>query len=231
VVGVDPNNPQHLIAADASSNMMVVSTTSGASWTPDGQLTSLVTDNGNLLFSAPNVGCQAHAIAFDPFNGQRIFVGTEASGVIATLDGGMTWFRVPGSERISSVSDFFFDELRGVLYVASYGRGLWTITGLTAPGKMLVKVTALQTTARMHTIQVSVTDAATGAPVAGASVSVSNPNTGALETSGTTATNGTATLRYFRCGEFDPETKKFLPEPCDGSASAHGYLDVAFDAP
>jgi hypothetical protein len=231
VVGVDRNNPQHLIAADASTNMMVVSTTGGSSWTPDGQLTNLVMDNGNLLFNAPNVGCQAHAIAFDPSNGQRIFVGTEASGVIATLDGGSTWFRVPGTEKISSVSDFFFDEVRGVVYVASYGRGLWSITGLTAPAKMWVNVTALQRTTLLHRIRVSVTDAATGAPIAGALVEVSNSNTGILEASGTTAANGTVTLRYKPCGLFDPETKKFIPESCDGSVSAQGYPDVSFDAP
>jgi hypothetical protein len=133
VVGVDPNNPQHLIAADFSSNKMVVSTSGGTSWTPDVELTNLVTSNGNLQFNEPFVGCQAHAIAFDPANGQRIFVGTEASGVIATVNGGQNWFRIPGSDRITSVSDFFFDDLRGVLYVASYGRGLWTIRGLTPP--------------------------------------------------------------------------------------------------
>jgi photosystem II stability/assembly factor-like uncharacterized protein len=133
VVGVDPNNPQHLIAADISINKMVVSTTGGASWTPDDQLTNLVTDNGNLQFNSPNVGCQAHAIAFDPSNGSRIFVGTEASGVIASLDNGQTWFRVPGTKQISAISDFFFDEVRGFLYVASYGRGLWKITGVTPP--------------------------------------------------------------------------------------------------
>jgi photosystem II stability/assembly factor-like uncharacterized protein len=133
IVGVDPSNPQHLIAADASINKMVVSTTGGASWTPDDQLTNLVIDNGNLQFNSPNIGCQAHAIAFDPSNGQRIFIGTEASGIIASLDGGQSWFRVPGTRQIAAASDFFFDEVRGVLYVASYGRGLWTITGLTAP--------------------------------------------------------------------------------------------------
>ena len=231
VVGVDRNNPQHLIAADASTNLMMVSTTGGSSWNPDGQLTNLVTDNGNLLFNAPNVGCQAHAIAFDPANGQRIFVGTEANGVIATLDGGTTWFRVPGTEKISSVSDFFFDEVRGVVYVASYGRGLWTIRGLTAPGTMLVKVTGLSGTLARHQIRVSVTDATTTAPIAGASVQVFNSNTGALEASGTTAANGTVTLSYNRCGEFDPETRRFIPAPCDGSANARGYSGVSFVAP
>lgn len=231
VVGVDPNNPLHLIAADASTNLMVVTTNGGASWNADSQLTSLITDNGNLLFNSPNVGCQAHAIAFDPGNGQRIFVGTEASGVIATLDGGTTWFRVPGSRQISSVSDFFFDEARGVVYVASYGRGLWTITGLTAPGTMSIKVTVLHGTGMMHSISAFVTDATTRAPITGASVSVFNPTSGGLEATGTTAANGTVTLRYRRCGEFDPETKKFIPQPCSGSASARGYLDGAFDAP
>lgn len=99
---------------------------------PDDQLTNLVTDNGNLQFTAPYVGCQAHAIAFDPSDGNRIVVGTEANGVIATVNGGQSWFRVPNTQQITAVSDFFFDEVRNVLYVASYGRGLWKIVGITA---------------------------------------------------------------------------------------------------
>lgn len=230
VVGIDPNNPQHLIAADVGAKTMMVSTTGGASWSPDAQLTSLVTDNGNLMFSAPNVGCQAHAIAFDPSNGQRIFVGTEANGVIATLNGGMKWFRVPGTERIYSISDFFFDTVRGILYVASYGRGLWTITGITPPHVMQVKVTSLAGSVFKHRIRVTVTDSASGNPSAGAFVSVFNTN-GRLDASGSTSANGTLVLMYDRCGEFDPETKRFIGEPCAGSVSASGYADVSFDAP
>lgn len=58
VVGVDPNNPQHLIAADVSINKMVVSTNGGASWAPDDQLTNLVTDNGNLQFPRRTLGAR-----------------------------------------------------------------------------------------------------------------------------------------------------------------------------
>lgn len=163
VVGVDPNNPQHLIAADVSINKMVVSTSGGNSWTPDDQLTALVTNNGNLLFSSPNVGCQAHAIAFDPSNGRRIFVGTEASGLIATLDNGQTWFRVPGTQQINAISDFFFDEIRGALYVASYGRGLWKVTGVTPPP--VIQITNLTHSGSNWCATVNVTE--NGQPVSG----------------------------------------------------------------
>ena len=96
---------------------------------------------------------------------------------------------------------------------------------------MLVKVTGLSGTLARHQIRVSVTDATTTAPIAGASVQVFNSNTGALEASGTTAANGTVTLSYNRCGEFDPETRRFIPAPCDGSANARGYSGVSFVAP
>lgn len=231
VVGVDPNNPQHLIAADASISKMVASTDSGSAWTVDDQLTNLVLDNGNLLFNSPNIGCQAHAVAFDPSNGKRIFVGTEASGIIATVNGGQTWFRVPGTEKIASVSDFFFDEIRGVVYVASYGRGLWTITGLTPPAVLSVKVTRLAGTVIMHKILVTVTDANSGVPIAGATVKVTDSNTGAVKATGSTSGSGIVTLTYVRCGEFDPETKKFLPEPCDGSVVVTAYSPASFVAP
>jgi hypothetical protein len=154
VVGVDPNNPQHLIAADFSINKMVVTNSGGTRWTPDNALTALVTNNGSLLFNEPYVGCQAHAI---------IFVGTEASGVIATLNGGQNWFRIPGTEKITSVSDFFFDDLRGILYVASYGRGLWTIKGVTPPPT--IQITNLTLNGLKWCATVTATES--GQPVAG----------------------------------------------------------------
>jgi uncharacterized repeat protein (TIGR01451 family) len=127
VLGVDPADANHLIAADQTSQTMKRSNDGGASWKTDSELTSLVTDKGALRFRDPNIGSQAHVIAFDPMDSQRILIGTEASGILVSLNGGTSWSRVPGSRAITAISDFFFDELNHVVYVSSYGRGLWKL--------------------------------------------------------------------------------------------------------
>ena len=70
---------------------------------------------------------QPQRIGWDPTNGNRLLVGTESLGIFGTIDGGASWRKIPGSERIPSVSSFFFDEFRETILVSSYGRGLWTI--------------------------------------------------------------------------------------------------------
>jgi uncharacterized repeat protein (TIGR01451 family) len=132
--GVDPNNPLHMIAADVQSNTMKQSVDGGATWQTDTQLTSLVTKNNRFAFSDPTgrLGTQAHAIYFDPTNGQRIFVGTESAGIIVSGDGGQSWIPIPGSDQIPAVTSFFVDEVQNRILVSSYGRGLWTLTIPTA---------------------------------------------------------------------------------------------------
>ena len=126
--GVDPNNSAHLIAADVNGNQMRVSTTSGTSWTADANLTNRVTDFGRYPFNIDNlIGSQAHAVAFNPANGNMILVGTEAAGIIASIDGGATWQRMLGSKSVSAVTSFFFDEVNNDIIVSSYGRGLWKL--------------------------------------------------------------------------------------------------------
>ena len=53
--------------------------------------------------------------------------------MISSSNGGQSWFSVPNTKQITAISDFFFDEVRDVVYVASYGRGLWKIMGLAPP--------------------------------------------------------------------------------------------------
>ena len=132
--GVDPNNPLHMIAADVGTSGMKETTDGGLSWVTDAQLTSLVTANGRFSFADPTgrLGSEAHAIYFDPTNANRILVGTEAAGIIASLDGGQSWAKLPGSEAVPAVTSFFVDEARGSILVSSYGRGLWKLSIPTA---------------------------------------------------------------------------------------------------
>jgi len=132
VFGVDPNNPNHLIAADDTANLMMVSTNGGTTWTPDMNLTNLVTDFGQFQFSQPStsypgITTEAHTIAFDPANSNLILVGTEQAGIIVSSDGGNTWNQIEGSSAIPAISSFFFDEVQNDVFASSYGRGLWKI--------------------------------------------------------------------------------------------------------
>jgi uncharacterized repeat protein (TIGR01451 family) len=121
--GVDPNDPNHIIAADGGSEQMKVSTDGGNTWSVNNELTNLVTANGQFDFRG-----QAHVIAFDNSNSSLILVGTEAAGIIASTDGGQTWASMPGSQRVTAVTSFFFDEVTPDIIVSSYGRGLWKLS-------------------------------------------------------------------------------------------------------
>jgi hypothetical protein len=170
VFAVDPNNAQHLIAADAGTNQMMVSTDGGTSWTPDPILTTLVTDFGQFRFSEPNFGTQAHTIAFDPANGNRILVGTEAAGIIASLDGGATWTTLFQSEQVGAITSFVFDEVQNDVLASSYGRGLWKVGFVARPTALTYNG---DTTADYHdfaTLRAVLTDPATSLPVPGATV-------------------------------------------------------------
>jgi len=128
-LGVDPNNPLHLIAADVGGNRMRQSRDGGATWTADLPLTNLVTDNGRLAFGGVFfVGSQARAIAFSPANSNIILVGTESAGILASFDNGNTWSKLIGSEKVTSITSFFFDEVNNEIFVSSYGRGLWKVS-------------------------------------------------------------------------------------------------------
>jgi hypothetical protein len=125
VVGVAPQDGNFVMVGDRLPGVIRASTDGGATWRADSALTNLITDHGQLQFHSPFHGLQAHVIKYNPSNGFHILVGTEASGVIETCDGGFSWHRLNGSFAAKAVSDFFFDEANRRVYVATYGRSLW----------------------------------------------------------------------------------------------------------
>jgi hypothetical protein len=140
VFEVDPFNPDHLVAGDQTSHTMKETWDGGKSWTST-FLTSLVTGLGHYLFDSavdPGNGrthyAQAHVISFDPTVRDRIFVGTDQNGIIATSDGGEHWGLIPGtSGRLTGVSGIFSDPeaasaTTDAQVVSSFGRGLWNMT-------------------------------------------------------------------------------------------------------
>lgn len=125
VFGVDPNNPNHLIAADAENNDMKFSADAGNSWHSLPQLTQAVTDNGKFLFELQELSL-ASVIAWDPFDSCHILVGTIENGVIRSTDGGNTWKQIDGSTAATFISSFYFPP-SGAVWVSTNGRGLWNL--------------------------------------------------------------------------------------------------------
>ena len=127
IYGVDPHDPNFLIAPDVVSGTIWYSTDGGDMWTPDDQLTNLVTQAGHqMLYQGDPGQVQVTEIAFSPYERNLIMVGTRDSGVIYSEDHGATWQPVPGSEAMLYVTGFFFTT-DGTVYVSTYGRGLWKI--------------------------------------------------------------------------------------------------------
>lgn len=126
VFAVKPDDDQVLIAPDRTYSLMKMSTDGGEHWTPMDLLTRLVTDDDRLRFETIAVGgnSQATVIAFDPYNTNRVLVGTMESGLLLSMDGGNSWERLPDSESIPSILDIAFAR-NGTVYIASAGRGLW----------------------------------------------------------------------------------------------------------
>jgi len=126
VVGVDPKNANHLIAADVQNGEMKFSADGGDNWFPLPALTQAVTDSGKFIFTIGDLSL-ATVIGWDPYDSCHILVGTAQNGVIRSTDGGNTWKRIEGSSRITLVSSIYFPP-KGTIWVSSNGRGLWNLT-------------------------------------------------------------------------------------------------------
>jgi hypothetical protein len=127
VVAVDPANPNRLYAADDGTQELKFTSDGGATWQADAELTTLVRNGAEFRWSS-RYGPEAWTIAYDPENTQRIFVGTELAGIMASVNGGTDWFRLAGTlNRVPYVTSFFIDQDHGLVYASTYGRGLWTI--------------------------------------------------------------------------------------------------------
>jgi hypothetical protein len=126
VIGVNPKDSQHIIAPDIYNQVVMVSKKGGDDWEPDKNLTYQVSKGQFLLSDGDPFHIQVTEISFDPYNDNRILVGTRDSGIIITNDGGINWQTVPDSEQITYVTGFFFTHNNTVI-VSSYGRGLWQV--------------------------------------------------------------------------------------------------------
>ncbi|HEY0972141.1 MAG TPA: hypothetical protein VGE02_14330 [Gemmatimonadales bacterium] len=125
VVGVDPREPDHLLAHDVTAGTRA-SRDGGRSWFALPALDSAVSDSGRFLPSMNWVPFVT-TIAWDPTNSCHILVGTMQNGVVRSTDGGRTWRQVRGSRRAPYVTSFFFPPT-GRIWMSTYGRGLWQLS-------------------------------------------------------------------------------------------------------
>ncbi len=78
---------------------------------------------------------QVTHISFDPYDENRILVGTRDAGIMQSVDRGETWSKIEGSERALYITGFFFQPNSDVI-VSTYGRGLFRLSwavGCTLP--------------------------------------------------------------------------------------------------
>jgi hypothetical protein len=125
VFGVDPANPDHLLAHDLFLGMRA-SGDGGINWYDVPALNTAVTDTGRFRVSSMTQQPFVTSIAWDPTNSCHILIGTMQNGVIRSADGGLTWKRVAGSPVATIVSSFYFPP-SGAIWMSTYGRGLWTL--------------------------------------------------------------------------------------------------------
>lgn len=124
VVGVDPREPDHLLAHDVFAGTKA-SRDGGVNWFRVPALDTAVSDTGRFVPSM-NWAPFVTTIAWDPTNSCHILVGTMQNGVIRSADGGLTWAQVRGSKRAPYVTSFFFPP-SGAIWMSTYGRGLWQV--------------------------------------------------------------------------------------------------------
>ncbi|MCA9861067.1 MAG: hypothetical protein KC438_15170, partial [Thermomicrobiales bacterium] len=135
VFAVDPRDWLFMIAPDIRNQRMMITRSAGLLWQENTQLTDLVLESGNLLMYKHPYHMQVTHIGFDPYDGDRILVGTRDAGIMQSVDRGETWSKIAGSERALYVTGFFFQPNSDVI-VSTYGRGLFRLSwaaGCTLP--------------------------------------------------------------------------------------------------
>jgi hypothetical protein len=111
-IAMDPIDPQRVFITRAGfgASRLYRSTSGGASWTAVG-------------LGLPNV--PANAVAIDPLDGNRLFVGTDI-GVYESVDGGNNFSAFSAGLPLGLVvSDLEIDDFPHVLSAGTYSRGAW----------------------------------------------------------------------------------------------------------
>lgn len=148
VIGVDPENPDLLLASGQTANGggMYMSTDAGVSWTSLPQLDDLMTAGGTIAYrntrgasSSTSFGgyWQPSLAAIAP-GGALMVAGGKDSGIFLSVDSGTTWELIsdPFTPDTSGVPHLprpwyaYFDtegETLVGIYIGTRGRGVWRI--------------------------------------------------------------------------------------------------------
>jgi hypothetical protein len=125
VYAVDPQDPDRVMMVDADAQTVMATADGGSNWAEVPGLAAALTRGGRLSFMRDGWPIVSH-VAYDPTFRCHALVGTVEGGIYQTRDRGASWRRVPGSEKITNVSSFYFTP-NGYVYVSSWGRGLWRL--------------------------------------------------------------------------------------------------------
>jgi hypothetical protein len=127
VYAVHPADWTFVIAPDITANDVKITHDGGKTWFTNAGLTAEVLRGGSLKMwgGKPDLMEVTH-IAFDPYNPQRILVGTRDAGIVCSANGGRTWRTIYDSDKIQYITGFHFTPAGGV-YISSYGQGLWEL--------------------------------------------------------------------------------------------------------
>lgn len=125
LIAVNPANPNHMLAAEASTGKLKVSNNGGNNWAEVTNFTNTYTDGGRYTLKSANGSFGIWSIEFSPFDPQIVLLGTVARGVFISRDGGATWSRL-NADGVFMVTDFYWKNAREV-FVSTYGRGLFRI--------------------------------------------------------------------------------------------------------
>lgn len=121
-IGYDPQNEAVLYAASvalsATATHLWRSGDGGATW-------------ASLEGAGFPAGIPVHVVQVDPGNARTLFVGTDF-GVYASADGGASWSRYGAGLPLVAVRDLWLGPDGTVLRAATYGRGVWELTGTPA---------------------------------------------------------------------------------------------------
>lgn len=124
--GVDPKDSQHLIAPDVIGGKIMESHDGGDNWSEIPGLTSLITDAGRFHSNSGVFPFASH-VSFFSDDPNSVAIGTQQNGLFVSTDRGVTWSKVPNSERATAITSVAWMSATDA-FVSTLGRGLWKLT-------------------------------------------------------------------------------------------------------